>query len=114
MIGRSGSIRWLAAALCLCLCLTLGLARATAEEAAAKAQDITKNCTFKVSEGDRGKLKDGNVRTSWSYDRSGAYVGVKLPSGVSAGWLRIEWLFDPTGFDLIEYDESVNLLRQRN
>ncbi len=114
MIGRSGSIRWLATALCLCLCLTLGLARATAEEAAVKAQDITKSCTFKVSEGDRGKLKDGNVRTSWSYDRSGAYVGVKLPSGVSAGWLRIEWLFDPTGFDLIEYDESVNVLRQRN
>lgn len=113
MSGRRGPIRYLAAALCLCLCLAAGAARATAESAA-KAQDITKKCTLKVSEGYRGRMTDDNVRSYWEYGHTGAYVGVKLPEGVEAGWLRIEWLFDPVGFDLIEYDAGKAVLRQRN
>ncbi|MBR6219783.1 MAG: PIG-L family deacetylase [Clostridia bacterium] len=114
MTGSKGPIRRLAAALCLCLCLILGAIPAGAEQAAATAQDITKKCQFKVTEGYRGRMTDDDVRTYWEYKKTGAYVAVKLPEGAQAGWVRIEWLFDPTGFDLIEYDAGLNALRQRN
>lgn len=114
MTGSMGPIRHLAAALCLCLCLILGAIPAGAEQAAATAQDITRKCQFKVTEGYRGRMTDDDVRTYWEYKKTGAYVAVKLPEGAEAGWVRIEWLFDPTGFDLIEYDAGLNELRQRN
>ena len=98
----------------MCLCLLFCAPWALAEQESGKAQDITEKCTVKVSEGDRHKLTDNNVRSEWTYSHSGAYVGVKLPAGVEAGWIRIEWMFDPTGFELIEYDGSKNVLRQRD
>jgi len=103
-------MRRLAAALCLWALLT-GLSVSAAR---AEARDITKQCSFKVSEGEKGKLTDGNVRSMWSYEHSGAYVAIKLPDDVQAGWLRVEWLFDPTGYELVEYDASRNPIRQRN
>lgn len=98
----------------LSLCLLLATFAVPAARADETARDITKKCAFKVSEGEKGKLTDTNVRTRWTYDHVGAWVGVKLPDGVEAGWLRIEWLFDPTGFELTEYDAGQNALRQRD
>ena len=98
------------AALCLCV-LVMALPAAPAR---AEAKDITKQCRFKVSEGSRDKLTDGNVRSMWTYDRKDAYVAVKLPDDAQAGWLRVEWLYDPTGYELIEYDADMNPIRQRD
>ena len=116
MIDMNVWIRRFAALACLCALLAgcLAVPGAVAEAAAAKAEDITKKCTFKVSEGSRGKLTDDSVRTSWTYEHADAYVGVKLPEGVEAGWLRIEWMFDPTGFELLEYDADKALIQQRD
>lgn len=105
-----GRTRILAAALCLGLMLA---AAARAEQAGA-AEEISKQCAFRVSEGNRGKLTDRNLRTAWSYEQPGAYVGIRLPEGVEAGWLRVEWLFEPAGFELVEYDADLNPLRQRD
>ena len=94
----------------LCLCAAFAAGCALAEEAA----DITSKCKFKVSEGDRGNLYDKNIRSLWKYSRADAYVGIHLPKDARAGWLRIEWLYDPKGFELIEYDADLNELRTRD
>ena len=94
----------------LCLCAAFAAGCALAEEAA----DITSKCKFKVSEGDRGNLYDKNIRSMWKYSRADAYVGIHLPKDARAGWLRIEWLYDPKGFELIEYDADLNELRTRD
>ena len=111
-------IRRLAAMLCLAMCLAMcaGTPGARADQADGKAEEITKKCSIRVSdnESDRGRLRDGNRRTRWTYSGSSAYVGVKLPDGVPAGWLGVEWLFDPTAFELIEYDIGMNKLRSRD
>ena len=52
------------------------------EQAAATAQDITKKCQFKVTEGYRGRMTDDDVRTYWEYKKTGAYVAVKLPEAL--------------------------------
>ena len=108
----NGRMRRLAAMLCLCL-LAAAWVPAGAEQAA-EAADITRNCSFKVSEGSKEKLYDSSLNTAWSYDAADAYVAVGLPEGVQAGWLRVEWLYDPTGYELLEYDSGMNLLRQRD
>lgn len=104
--------RWIA--LALALCLMLPLAVCASAEASGQAEDITKQCSFKVSEGDKANLFDAHVRTTWSPGHRGAYVGIKLPEGATAGWLRVEWFYDPTDYDLIEYDANMNILRQRD
>ncbi len=108
--------RWMGrlAALALCLCLLAGMpviARAEGGEAA----DITKKCAVKVSEksGDKDRMFDTTVSTAWWAEHSDGYVGIKLPDG-GAGWLRIEWFFEPTDFQLVEYDADMNILRQRD
>lgn len=78
-----------------------------------QAENITKKCKLKVSEGSRDKLTNGRVGSPWTYDHSDAWVGIQLPEGVTPGAIRIEWLFDPTGYELIEYDASQNVLRTR-
>lgn len=98
--------------LMLALLLLLALPCAAAE--GGKAQDITKKCAIKVSGGEKGKLTDGSVGTVWGYDRSDAYVAVRLPDGVEAGWLRVEWLYDPTGYELVEYDAAMNEIQRRD
>lgn len=100
-------------ALLACLCLVAGLCAGFACAEAGEAQDITKKCTIKVSEGEKDKMLDSSVRTSWSCAHREAYVGVKLPDGETGGWLRVEWFFDPTDFELTEYDADKNVLRQR-
>ena len=99
--------------LALCLCAMLAAIPAMGEQAGGKSADITKKCTFKVSEGNKGKLLDGNAGTLWTYSHKGAYVGIKLPKDVEAGWLRVEWTFDPTAYELTEYDADKNVLRLR-
>lgn len=79
----------------------------------AQAEDITRKCAIKVSEGDKSKLTDERVSSNWTYSHDGAWIGVKLPDGVTAGAIRIEWMFDPTGFELTEYDEAQKELRRR-
>ena len=104
------------ALLLLCLCL-LAAALPAAHSALAeggKSKSITRKCQFVVSEGSKRKLTDGNVRSCWEYSKREAYVGVHIPNDREAGWLRIEWMFDPTGFELIEYDAGREVLRIRN
>ena len=105
-------LRILAVALCMVLMQGAALAEATFADGG-EAENITGDCRFRVSEGDRDKLTDGSLHTSWSYENIGAWVGVKLPDNKTAGYFRIEWLFDPTGFELIEYDADMNVLRTR-
>ena len=111
MNGRNAWFKCLA--LALCLCALLSSPRTRAEQGSGNGADITKKCAFKVSEGNKNKLLDGNAGTIWSYKHKGAYVGVKLPEDVEAGWLRVEWVFDPRAYELIEYDADKNVLRQR-
>ena len=111
MNGRNAWFKCLA--LALCLCALLSAPRTRAEQGSGNGADITKKCAFKVSEGNKNKLLDGNAGTIWSYKHKGAYVGVKLPEDVEAGWLRVEWVFDPRAYELIEYDADKNVLRQR-
>lgn len=103
-------ILWLAVA----LCLLASLALCAAAESTGEASDITKKCRFKVSEGSTDKMFDGSVRTAWSFSHRDAYVGIKLPDGYEAGWLRVEWFYDPTGYELIEYDADMNVIQQRD
>ena len=104
--------RWIA--LALVLGLMMALAACARGEATGEAEDITKRCSFKVTEGDKDYMFDTKVRTSWSVSHRGAYLGVKLPKDVTAGWIRIEWFYDPTDYTLIEYDADKNVIRQRD
>jgi len=110
----TGWVRRAAALMCLLMLFAACCAGAGQAEANAETADITSRCSFKVSEGSKEKLYDDSVRTAWSYDNPDAYVAVGLPEGVEAGWLRVEWLYDPTGYELVEYDASMNPLRQRD
>ena len=104
--------RWIA--LALALTLLLAFAACVRAEESGEAADITKKCAFKVSEGDKGDLTDSRLSTRWSPSHRGAYVGVKLPADQTAGWLRVEWFYDPTDYNLIEYDADMNVLRTRD
>lgn len=108
----NGWMRRLAMLLCLCVLAGACVGGALAEDAG-EARDITKKCAIKVSEGDKDKMLDGSISSSWSCAHRGAYVGLKLPDG-AAGWLRVEWFFDPTDFELTEYDADKNVLRTRD
>ena len=88
-------------------------AQGDAVNTAETARDITKKCKIRVSEGERGKLTDERVSTNWSYAHDGAWIGIRLPDDVNAGAIRIEWMYDPTGFELTEYDASQQALRTR-
>ena len=103
---------WMAAL--VCLCLLAGISACALAEDSGEAEDITRKCTIKVSEGDRDKLLDGNVRTHWTIEHRDAYVGIRIPDGRTAGWLRVEWFFEPTDYDLIEYDADKNEIQRRD
>lgn len=115
---------WLALLVCLCLLAGIanlagisdlaGLSARAAAEDSGEAKDITAKCSFKVSEGDMEKMFHSSIRRSWSYEHIGAYVGAKIPSSVQAGWLRFEWFYEPTGFELIEMDDNMNEIRRRD
>lgn len=79
----------------------------------AMAEDITRRCKIRVSEGDRSRLTDGKVSLNWSYSGTGAWIGVKIPDDATAGAISIEWMFDPTGFELVEFDADQQALRTR-
>ena len=88
-------------------------AQGDAVNTAVMAGDITQKCKIKVSEGERGKLTDDKVSTCWRYDGTGAWIGIRIPDDAVAGAIRIEWMFDPAGFELIEFDEDQKELRRR-
>ncbi|MBR0367270.1 MAG: PIG-L family deacetylase [Clostridia bacterium] len=88
-------------------------AQGDAVNTAVRAEDITKKCKIRVSEGDRGRLTDGKVSSCWRYGGAGAWIGARIPDDVAAGAIRIEWMFDPEGFELIEYDADQKELRRR-
>jgi len=98
--------------LALCLCMLAAALPALAEGQTAK--NITDKCQFAVSEGSKRKLFDKSISSCWEYSKPNAYVGVHVPDGREAGWLRIEWMFDPMGFELIEYDADRDMLRARS
>lgn len=100
--------------LCLVMCLlaTMVAPFGLAEDAG-KGADITKKCAFKVSEGEKGKFLDGRAGTIWTAKHKGAWIGIKLPKDARAGWLRVEWLFDPTAYELTEYDDAMTPIRTR-
>ena len=82
-------------------------------DTSAQAENITKRCKFKVSEGSRDRLTNGKVGSPWKYEHSDAWVGIQLPDDVTPGAIRLEWMFDPTGYELVEYDADQNPLRTR-
>jgi len=96
----------------LCLC-ALAIAPPARAEDAGKGADITKKCAFKVSEGEKDKLLDGRAGTLWMPKHKDAWIGIKLPKDARAGWLRVEWTFDPIAYELIEYDAAMTPLRTR-
>ncbi|MBR1820531.1 MAG: PIG-L family deacetylase, partial [Clostridia bacterium] len=101
-------------ALALLLGLLALLAHCAGAEASGEAADITRKCGFKVSEGDKDKMFDSSVRTAWSFSHRDAYVGIKIPADTTAGCLLVEWFYDPTGYELIEYDADLNVIQQRD
>ena len=107
---RNGWLKCLCLALCLCALTTALKGRA---EEAGKGADITRKCAFKVSEGDKDKFLDGKTGTLWSPKHKDAWVGIKLPKDAEAGWLRVEWMYDPTAYELTEYDADMSPLRTR-
>ena len=78
-----------------------------------KAMDITERCSIRVSTGDKSRLTSNSVSKGWSYSSIGDWVSVDLPSGVTPGAIRIEWRFDPKGYELEEYDADMHTLRTR-
>lgn len=79
----------------------------------AQAENITRKCRIKVSEGSREKLTDEKVSSNWTYSHDGAWIGIRIPDEVNAGAICIEWMFDPTGFELTEYDADQQEIRKR-
>lgn len=77
------------------------------------AQNITKKCKIKVSEGSKSRLTDGKVGSPWKYEHADATIKIAIPEGVTPGAIRVEWMFDPTGYELTEYDASQTPLRIR-
>ena len=82
-------------------------------DATEMAEDITKKCKIRVSEGEKSKLTNGRVGSPWKFSHSDAWIGIQLPEGVTPGAIRVEWLFDPKGYELIEYDANQTPLRTR-
>ena len=82
-------------------------------DAAKEAKNITKQCKVKVSEGKTEKMLNGSVGNGWSYTHDDAWIGIALPKDVEAGALRVEFRFEPKGFELIEYDQDQNVIRSR-
>ena len=78
------------------------------------ATELTRKCGFWVQEGKKGNLTDRNLHTDWTYKGDGARLGVELPEGVAGGTLQIGWEFEPSAYQLEEYDAERNLLRTRD
>lgn len=80
----------------------------------AQAADVTSKCRFRVSEGDKVDLFDDSILSAWTYKKQDASVVVKLPGGVRAGWLRVEWRYEPAGYELTEFDADMNAIQTRD
>ena len=80
----------------------------------AEATELTRKCGFWVQEGKKDNLTDRNLHTDWTYKGDGARLGVELPEGVAGGTLQIGWDFEPSAYQVEEYDAERNLLRTRD
>ncbi|MDO5323945.1 MAG: PIG-L family deacetylase [Clostridia bacterium] len=80
----------------------------------AEAAEITRQCAFWVSEGKKGNLTDDSFRSSWTYAGSDARLGIELPDSVAGGTLQIGWDFEPSAYQVEEYNAERNLLRTRD
>ena len=80
----------------------------------AEATELTRKCGFWVQEGKKDNLTDRNLHTDWTYKGDGARLGVELPDGVAGGTLQIGWDFEPSAYQVEEYDAERNLLRTRD
>ena len=78
------------------------------------ATELTRKCGFWVQEGKKGNLTDRNLHTDWTYKGDVARLGIELPEGVAGGTLQIGWDFEPSAYQLEEYDAERNLLRTRD
>lgn len=107
-------LKTLVLALCLSMILAATTALGTAHAASGKkSKNITKSCEIIVSEGSARKMLDTSFKSVWEYEHRGAWVAVSIPAKKSAGYLLIEWQFEPTGFELTEYDAQKTSLRTR-
>lgn len=100
--------------LCLCAAAAIALSGCMSvipARAEAAAQEITKQCQIKVTEGSKKNMTDKNVRTGWEYQSDGAMFAVAFPE--NAALIQLWWEFEPQGFEAAEYDASQNLLRTR-
>ena len=88
-------------------------AQGDAVNTAAQAENITQRCKIRVSEGSREKLTDDKVSSNWTYSHDGAWIGIRIPDDVNAGAICIEWMFDPAGFEMTEFDADQQPIRQR-
>lgn len=105
-----GIIRGLA----VLLVLLAALSGAAAETDAPVALEITDRCKFKTSNGGAGALTDGSYRSEWTYEGSTASMAVAIPDNGAPGALIIYWTFEPTNYELVEYDAGQNVLRTRD
>ena len=78
------------------------------------ATELTRKCGFWVQEGKKGNLTDRNLHTDWTYKGDVARLGIELPEGVAGGTLQIGWDFEPSAYQVEEYDAERNLLRTRD
>ena len=78
------------------------------------AEELTRKCGFWVQEGKKGNLTDRNLHTDWTYKGDVARLGIELPEGVAGGTLQIGWDFEPSAYQVEEYDAERNLLRTRD
>ena len=80
----------------------------------AEAAEITRQCAFWVSEGKKGNLTDRNLHSDWTYKGDEARLGIELPDSVAGGTLQIGWDFEPSAYQVEEYNAERNLLRTRD
>lgn len=110
-------IRHLSLCLALIFCLSaaaVSLPLSAAAESAAPAKDITSRCAIQASEGKVRHLTDDNIRSSWSYSGSSAWLTVELPDDAVPGGLMLQWDFDPSGYEIEELGADGSQLRLRD
>lgn len=83
-------------------------------ETAVQAADITGQCKIDASEGKIRNLTDDSIRSTWNYSGSFAWLSVELPKTATPGSLMLQWMFNPTAYQLEEFDADMNSLRVRD
>ncbi len=74
---------------------------------AAQAETINDQMRFGVSSGSAKGATDDLITTAWAPRKAGEELNMKFPKG-GAGYIRIDWSEDSSGFAFIQYDASGN------